>query len=102
MSQENTFIKKDAIIKIEVGAGFLQKLQQIVISMMDELTDEQVEKFDKEISNPNNFSQPVFDNIYSLIILIKNIEAAAEKQGLTYKASIELDSLAPQSPEQPE
>lgn len=85
-------IKKDAIVDIKIGTGFLQKLQQLLISLTADLSPEQLELYKKEsesLKNLDDFSEPWMLSITTLSILLKEIESEAEKQGLTYEGSIE-------------
>lgn len=74
-------IKNDAIVKIEIGSGFLQKLQQLYISLVQQLTPEQIQMYNDCAENKKDFPDPIMDYVMTMTVLIKEIETRAEEQG---------------------
>jgi len=74
-------INHDAIVKIEIGTGFLQKLQQTFLYLAKDLTPEQLEKYKTEAENNQEFSEDWMQPVTTLSVLLKEIEQKAEEQG---------------------
>jgi len=80
-------IKKDAVIDIKVGTGFLQKLQKVMMSIAANVTEEDIEKYKTEaekIKDGHQFTEDWMDNLTTMSILLKELETKAEEQGFTY------------------
>lgn len=92
-------IKHDAIVKIEIGTGFLQKLQKLFIFLGSELTTEQLELYKKvaETKKPEeDFPEEWMDQLTTISVLLREIEVKAEEQGFTYEEEIaENESSSP-------
>lgn len=86
-------IKKNAIIDVKIGTGFIQKLQQLLIQIASELTPEQLEQYKKETADfkdiSHEFSEPWMNSLTTISILLRDIESEASIQGKTYEGSIE-------------
>lgn len=85
-------IKKDAVVDIKIGAGFLQKIQKIMFYIAAQLTPEQVEQFKKEAESfkeGSEFSEEWMDHLTTISILIKEVEKEADKQGFVYEDNID-------------
>lgn len=107
-------IKKDAKINIEIGTGFLQKLQKLMMYVVADLKEEDVKRYSEESKSYDaavGFSEEWMEHLTTISILIKEIEEKAETQGAVYEKDIdeaiqevntEESSPLPQSPEQPE
>jgi hypothetical protein len=107
-------IKKDAKINIEIGTGFLQKLQKLMMYVVADLKEEDVKRYSEESKNYDvnvGFSEDWMEHLTTISVLIKEIEEKAETQGAVYEKDIdeainevntEDSSPLPQSPEQPE
>lgn len=107
-------IKKDAKINIEIGTGFLQKLQKLMMYVVADLKEEDVKRYSEESKTYDaavGFSEDWMEHLTTVSILIKEIEEKAEAQGAVYEKDIdeaiqeintEENSPLPQSPEQPE
>ena len=84
-------IKQDAIIKIEIGTGFLQKIQKLFVFLINDLTPEQLELYKKEAETKKpeeDFSEEWMEQLSTLFILLKEIETKANDQGFTYEEEI--------------
>lgn len=80
-------IKKDAIIDIKVGTGFLQKLQKLMIHIISDVSPEQLAEYKKEAENfkqDSEFSEDWMEHLTTISVLVKEIEQQAETQGYTY------------------
>lgn len=74
-------IKNDAIVTIEIGAGFLQKLQKVYISLVSQLTKEQIELYNTCAESGEPFPDELMDHVMTMTVLLKEIETQAEKAG---------------------
>jgi hypothetical protein len=94
-----TMIKKDAVIDIKVGAGFMGRLQQTFNFITKPLTKEDVEKYTEELKNITSenteFSEPWMTALSCVTLLLKNLEEEAKKQGHTYVKEISEDASKP-------
>lgn len=77
-------IKKDAIINIGVGTGFLYKLQQAQLFMLQERTPEEQANY-ATLLEKNALSEPWMEHLTTISALIREIEVQAEKSGQTYE-----------------
>lgn len=84
-------IKKDASVEIKIGAGFMQKIQKLLLYVASDLTAEQLDKFKLEAESfkeGSEFSEDWMEHITTISVLLKELEAAADKQGFTYEEDI--------------
>jgi hypothetical protein len=107
-------IKKDAIIKIQVGVRILENLHKLLMYIASDIQAEDIKKYTEECKtyDPSvGFSEEWMYHISTISVLVKEIEDKAEEQGGVYEASLdeavkevnsENSSLPDQSPEQPE
>lgn len=82
-----TMIKKDALINIAVGAGFLESLQTSLVYITSQQTEEELKAYEQEAQNvtaPPVFSKTWMLTLFTLSNLIYAIEQAAINQGLSY------------------
>jgi hypothetical protein len=102
-----TVIKKDASFNIPITAGLVGRLQQVLISLLADRTQEERENLNKIISNTKTITElpeEWMEHVITLNHLIRVIELEAIKQGHTYEKDVneEDSSLLLQSPRQPE
>jgi len=100
-------IKKEALIKIEVGTGFLEKLQKLFYYLTAEVGIEDIKKYRELAENKQPFTEDWMDHLTTVSILLKELEENAEKQGFTYEDDLQnvmpsVDSLPDQFLELPE
>lgn len=81
-------IKKDAVIKVSIGVGFLKKIQEALIEVSSNYTPEQLETFKKLIEKNETLSEPWMETLLTLSYLIKAIEEEANIQGFIYEEEI--------------
>lgn len=83
-------IKKDAIISINVGVGFLQKLHEMLAFLVAERTQEEIEQYRNLVNEiTTEFPEPWMDHLYYVTSLIRNIEDEAVKQNMTYDKEVD-------------
>lgn len=82
-SEKTTFIKKDAIITIKVGAGYLERLQVLLVSLVDGKSAEELSEITEIIKAGKGDNDKDIANIETVASLIKALEQGATAQGLT-------------------
>lgn len=82
-------IKKDAVIKIGIGTGFLQNLQKILFYIASDLTKEQLEEYKRQAEAREEFTEDWMTHLTTISILIRELEKAAEEQGHTYDGDLD-------------
>lgn len=88
MSNNVKMIKSDAIVTIEIGTGFLQKIQKIFLYLAKDITSEQLALY-KELSEKKEpFTEEWMDHLMTITILLKEIEDKAVEQGWTYDGEL--------------
>lgn len=86
-------IKKDANIQVTFGSGFIQKIQAIVVHMVNERTDEELAEFQRLAQANEELTLEWMEHLATMMLLMNEIELKAEEQGFTYDADIsQLDS----------
>lgn len=86
-------IKQDASIKVTFGSGFIQKIQSIVVYMVNERTEEELAEFQRLIVAKEELTLDWMEHLSTMMLLMNEIEVQAEEQGFTYDADInQLDS----------
>jgi hypothetical protein len=108
MNSENTLIphlKKDALVPVTFGTGFVQQLGIVLSTILENKSDEDLKKLEKLVKE----DQPLDNWMISIAVmqtLIKTIYAEAEKLKMVEFKSVESslqESLSSdQSLEQPE
>ena len=90
-----TMIKKDAVITIKIGSGFLARMQQTFNYLLASKSKEDIDKYIEElktISSENaEFSEPWMTAVSCISLLLKTTEDEAKKQGHTYDKEISDD-----------
>jgi len=89
MSQKIKMVKSDAVIPINIGAGFMQKLTSVLVSLADQQTEEEMLLLQKLMNEGKELPEPWMENIFTLIVLLKDIEMSAEKNGFTYEKTLD-------------
>lgn len=82
-------IKKDASIPVTIGAGFFQKLQSVLLYLTEERTDEELNHFKTLSEKGEEFPEPWMDHLFTMIILTRELENAAESNNMTVNSSID-------------
>lgn len=86
-------IKQDAAIQVTFGSGFIQKIQAIVVHMVNERTEEELAEFQRLAIAKEELTLDWMEHLSTMMLLMNEIEIQAEEQGFTYDADInQLDS----------
>ena len=56
-------VDQNAIIKLEVGTGFLQKLQQVMLYLANQFNDDNLDQYKKCIETKEPFPEEFMDHI---------------------------------------
>jgi hypothetical protein len=94
MSNKVTLLKKDALVSIKIGTGFLKKLQDALMDVSANHSEEKLKELENLIKEKKELTEPWMDTIYTLSLLIRSIEEEALNQGLTYEEDV--DNITPQ------
>jgi len=86
-------IKSDAAIQVTFGSAFIQKIQAIVVHMVNERTDEELTEFQRLAVAKEELTLDWMEHLSTMMLLMNEIETKAEEQGFTFDADInQLDS----------
>jgi len=88
-----TMIKKDAIVQVGIGTGFLQQIQKVILFLAKDLKQEQLDDYKKQAElkskdNTHEFTEEWMNALTTLSILLRDVEKKAEEQGLSYEADM--------------
>lgn len=75
-------IKKDAIVKVEFGTGFIQKIQELLMYIASQHTLDEMNDFKDRVTA----KQPLenwMDHLLTVSTLLHDIEIKADEQGFT-------------------
>lgn len=75
-------IKGTSKTNIEFGAGFIQRIQQLSTYLVEGRSAEDLQKFKTSIET-NNITEPWVYHLYTVSVLVRDLEKAAEDQGNT-------------------
>lgn len=89
------FLKNDAIVKIEVGSGFVQRIQQILMFVLKDIPQEKIEEYRQLTLDKKELTELWMEHVTTLSVLLKEIEEKADSQGLSYEMNPEDASSLP-------
>jgi hypothetical protein len=90
MANTITLLKKDAIITLQVGTGFLQKLQGTLTGLASERTPEEMKAFQEMLEKgETDFPEDWMDHMFVISTLVHGLEKEAINQGHTYEADVD-------------
>jgi len=86
-------IKKDAIIQIGIGTGFLQQIQKVILFLVKDLKQEQLDEYKKQAElkskdNTYEFTEEWMVALTTLSVLLRDVEQKADEQGESYEADM--------------
>lgn len=86
-------IKKDAIVQVGIGTGFLQQIQKVILFLAKDLKQEQLDDYKKQLEikakeNDHQFTEEWMDALTTLSILLRDVEEKADEQGHSYEADM--------------
>lgn len=84
-------IKHDAIIKINIGTGFVQKLQKLLLDTTSNVTQEQLAEYKLLAETQQPFTEEWMESLTTLSVLLKEIESKAQEQGFIIENEINLE-----------
>ena len=82
-------IRKDAIIPIEVGAGFYSRLQQMLGFMVQGKTDEEIKAMQEALNNGLSNPESWHYHYDTLVSLCKALDSKARELNLTVSVPFE-------------
>jgi uncharacterized membrane protein len=93
MGEKIKMLRKDAVISIKIGTGFLKKIQEVLMDVSAGHTEEEFEQMNNLINENKELTESWMESVYTLSVLIKTIEDSAIEQDLTYEEDI--DNIIP-------
>lgn len=89
-------IQKDAIIKLEIGTGIIERLQEVLGYFAKQVTQEQIDKYNVEVADfekiskkEKEFTEEWMVPVTTLSFFLREIEKQADAQGFTHEANLE-------------
>lgn len=100
------YLKKDAIVTIKIGTGFLQQIGAIIPILLEGKSQEDVAKIEKLIQDKQEL-EPWMGAIATIQVLIRTVFEEADKEGMVeyramedmLKESLQEDGIIPSTPE---
>jgi hypothetical protein len=93
MANTVTMMKKDAVINIQIGTGFLQRMQQVVAGLASEHTEEELDAFHELVKKgQTEFSEEWMDHLFILSAFVHLVEKEAISQGATFEKEVDTPS----------
>lgn len=86
MSELLKFLKKDAVVKIEISSSFSYRIQQLLFFILRDIPKEKLEEYKTIIEEKQQPADDIVEHIITISALLKEIEDKADEQGLTYEA----------------
>ncbi len=85
-----TFLKKDAVVELSIGAGFLVKLQQLAAHLVSGLSQEDLDRYLREAEHPSEeFSEPWMEHLQTVNLLIYAVEKKAIDTNMVVTRNVE-------------
>lgn len=92
-----TMIKKDAVVDIKIGSGFLQMLQKVMLHLIEGKSKEDLNVFSDAVKanleSGEEFPEMWMYSLYTISTLVSQIEKALISGGHTYESTVE-DSIS--------
>jgi hypothetical protein len=82
-------INKDALIPIQIGAGFVQKIQSVLLTLVNERTEQELEAYQKHVTEQQDLPEPWMEHMHLLIVILSELDKAAEAGGFTSERSVD-------------
>jgi hypothetical protein len=82
-------LKKDALIPIQIGAGFVQKIQSVLLALVNDRTEQELETYQKHLEQQEDFSEPWMENIHLLVVLISELDKSSQANNLTVDRTVD-------------
>jgi hypothetical protein len=82
------FLKKDAIVTIKIGTGYLQQIASIITLLVEGKTQEDLKNIEEKIKNKEEL-EPWMAAIATLQVLIRTVFEEADKEGLVEYKNLE-------------
>ena len=82
------FLKKDAIVNIKIGTGYLQQVAGIISFLVEGKTQEDLKNIEEKIKNKTEL-EPWMAAVATLQVLIRTVFEEADKEGLVEYKNLE-------------
>jgi uncharacterized membrane-anchored protein YhcB (DUF1043 family) len=82
MSEKVTYLKQGAVIPLQIGSLFLQRLQKLSVFLLQDKTEEELDAFREKVDT-NSIQEGTWEfHFETVAVLIKTLEEAAIQEGL--------------------
>jgi hypothetical protein len=85
-------IKNDAVVQIGIGAGFMQKIQTMLMNITSKLSMDDIKTYKELVDNSQPFTETWMEDVTILTTLLKELEDKANEQGLIFEEDVPDDS----------
>lgn len=83
-------IKKDAIVKVNLGTGFIQKLQELLMFIANQHTTDELVEF-RDIVSKKETLKDWMEHLTTISVLIREFETKAQEQGFIIDSPVSDD-----------
>lgn len=87
-SQPVEIIDEKAIVSIRISTSFFQRLQLVYLTMLNDKSNEEIEKFLEKVKSQKLETQEEY-NLETMLILLSEFQKNAKEEGLTRQVSPE-------------
>jgi hypothetical protein len=87
---------KPGILTINIGTGFMDRLQRLINYIGKDLTQEEIDEYSKlfkEGTPSDKYPKEWMTHIFNLTVLLKVVEDAAISQGLTFERDLDISAF---------
>lgn len=89
MSSTVKMLKKDALVPITIGTGFIQKLQSMLMSLIADRTEEEINLLQQLAEQEQELPEPWMEHIQLLMVLLNELDASAQTNGFVIEKSVD-------------
>lgn len=95
MENQIPFLKADAVVPVEIGTGFVQRIQQVLHYLIPTRSEEEIKDLEDRLKN-NKPLEEWMQPFLTITTLLNSIEKTAEKLGMIeYRPIQEIIPSAP-------
>lgn len=75
-------IQKDAQIQLTFGTTFIKRMQEVMLSLVIDKTEEEMDLFAKELDEKkDSYSEEWMNHYMTMMIFLSSVDNAAQEQG---------------------
>lgn len=97
-TSEELYFKPDAKVPLQMGTGFIQRLQELSVWLLSQVPPAELEELQELLEQGSEqFPKAWMNQYYTLAVLLGEIQQQAQAHGMTYQATQPDSSLSDQS-----